>query len=87
MERERPDPATLQNLCDAGCDEETLRAYCALEARKAQSPTAAHEQLRLLRQYRRALLGELHVCQEKLDCLDYLIYRLRCDCGEGGGRK
>ena len=43
MERERPDPATLQNLCDAGCDEETLRAYCALEARKAQSPTAARE--------------------------------------------
>lgn len=61
----------LQNLVDAGCDENTtaLCMKCAEE----------HEQrkmLVLLSRHRQTLLQELHKFQKQIDCLDFLIYRI-----------
>ncbi len=74
------DEKTLNNLRDAGCSEaliaelETLPSTCARLCR--------------LKTYRRELLDEIHAGQKRLECLDYLIYQLRCDidrpCDERG---
>lgn len=68
----KADETVICNLCDAGCGEELVSRFGALgEA----GDTAA--QLRLLEEYRKGLLGELHCARDKLRCLDYLIYRIR----------
>lgn len=71
--------AVIKNLSDAGCDSQTIERYRALEARSGCRACARREQIRLLQQYRKRLLEELHGCQSRLDCLDYLIYRLKQD--------
>lgn len=76
--RRAPDIEIEQNLRDAGCDEETIRRYYALEAAECGLLICRREQVRLLRVHRRGLLDQLHTCQRELDCLDYLLYRLRC---------
>ena len=35
------------------------------------------EQLRFLSAYRRKLLEQIHINQERLDCLDYLLYTMK----------
>ncbi len=65
------DEKTLANLRDAGCDEALVAELEALP-----SPCA---RLCRLKTYRRALLAEIHDGQKRLECLDYLIYQLRCD--------
>ena len=77
MEPKGPDRSTIQNLADAGCDDDTVRCYCELEQRGGDCPPVRKEQIRLLGKHRMALLGELHSCQEKIDCLDYLLYKLK----------
>ena len=65
MEPRLPDRDTIQNLSDAGCDDETVRCYCELECRRGARPPIRKEQIRLLGKHRKALLGELHDCQER----------------------
>ena len=79
-----PEAANLQILVDAGCDEETVRRFCELETCSCGVPLVRRRQIRLLRERRQELLGQMHACQEKLDCLDYLIYQLRKELSEGG---
>lgn len=62
----------LRNLVDADCDENTIRKYLALEKLGKKK-----EQLRLLYNHRCSLLDNLHTAQEKIDCLDYLIYKIK----------
>ena len=81
-----PDPETERNLRDAGCDEETIGGYCDLESAGVGPAVCRREQIRLLRAHRRALLEQLHSCQRRLDCLDFLIYHLRCERTEGSER-
>ncbi len=73
------DEKTLANLRDAGCDE-------ALVAELDVMPSSCARLCRL-KAYRRELLDGIHAEQRKLECLDYLIYQLRCeverDCGCG----
>lgn len=71
------DTSILKNLKDAGCDAQTIERYCALESRSCCRACARKEQIRLLQQYRKQLMDELHGCQSRLDCLDYLIYHLK----------
>ena len=33
--------------------------------------------LELLARHRAALLDEVHRCEKKIDCLDYLVYRIK----------
>lgn len=67
----RMDGKTRENLRDAGCDEELIAELETLPGTCAQ--------LCRLKTYRRDLLDGIHVEQRKLECLDYLIYQLRCD--------
>ena len=67
-----PNQAVMENLENAGCSSEDIEQFCRL-ARENRRP----EQLRLLSRHRRLLLEEVHQCQRKLDCLDFLVYRMR----------
>ena len=63
------DDKTRQNLLDAGCDEAFIAEYDTL---------CGCTKLCRLKARRRELLDGIHAEQKKLDCLDYLIYQLRC---------
>lgn len=63
--------AVVRNLNDAGCDCRTKEMFLQL---LAQGNT--EEQLRLLRRHRIDLLAAVHDNQKKIDCLDYLAFRL-----------
>ncbi len=60
-----------QNLQDAGCDEQ-MTEYCMRMAER----DAAMQMLPLLKRYRSRLLDGIHEQQDRLECLDYLIYNL-----------
>ena len=59
----------LRNLKDAGCDDAKIEKYLELEKQGKQQ-----EQLRLLSLHRASLLDRVHLNQNMIDCLDYLIY-------------
>ena len=62
----------IHNLEDAGCDNELVEQFFRLgEAGNVDS------QFRLLSKHRSVLLDIIHDNQKKLDCLDYLIYKIR----------
>lgn len=63
-------------LRDAGCDETLIQRFMSLENR-GEKETVCAEQIRLLCGYRCGLMEDLHACQKKVDCLDYLLYSLR----------
>lgn len=58
-----------QNLQDAGCTEEMVEEF--IQAGKKE------QQIQLLAVQRRRLLEELHRAEKRIDCLDYLIYRMQ----------
>lgn len=62
----------LRNLKDAGCSEADIERYFKLRAEGREL-----EQSRFLAAYRVKLLDQIHESQEKLDCLDYLIYSMK----------
>lgn len=62
----------LRNLKDAGCDEATIEQYMRLKMEGKEK-----EQLRLLSLHRASLLDKVHVGQQMIDCLDYLIYTMQ----------
>lgn len=62
----------LQNLRDAGCDEETVGKCMALAAENDRE-----ELLRLLSVHKRGLLETIHSRQKEIDCLDYLVFMLK----------
>lgn len=68
------DASMLENLRDAGCDERMIERYLEFAADNGPCGT---ELIRLLTPYRKALLDALHADQAKLDCLDYLLFKLR----------
>lgn len=61
-----------QNLIDAGCDEQ-LTEQCMSFVKKGD----AYGMLQILKKYRSSLLGAVRSGQKKIDCLDYLIYKLQ----------
>ena len=65
------DEKTYENLRDAGCADALIAELDALSSSCAK--------LCRLKTYRRELLSSIHAEQKKLECLDYLIYQLRCD--------
>lgn len=80
MEKRCLGAGTLRNLADAGCDPDTVRSYCEMEQCVCEKPGVRQQQIELLckhRKHRRELLDELHGCQDKIDCLDYLLYQLK----------
>lgn len=63
-----------QNLIDAGCNQELVRRCMDLAQRKETGELA-----RILSQYKRTLLDTIHTEQKKIDCLDYLVWRIEKD--------
>ena len=60
-----------QNLLDAGCGSDTVQTCMAL-AQKKNMP----ELMRILARHRQILLDTVHQSEKRIDCLDYLVYRL-----------
>lgn len=64
--------AITQNLRDADCDEETIAAFLGYVREEKEA-----ESLRLLKKQRSLLLDAVHREEKKIDCLDYLVYRMQ----------
>ena len=62
----------LQNLKDAGCTDEMVEKFMAL-----QDIEDEEQQMQLLSGHRKHLLEKLHNEEKQIDCLDYLIYQLQ----------
>jgi hypothetical protein len=67
----RDEGAVVQNLKDAGCDENTIADFM----QKLRQGNEL-EGLKILQLHRRFLLNQLHDEQKKIDCLDYLVYKI-----------
>lgn len=66
----------VQNLKDTGMPAEDIARF--LTCRAAQDLQAA---LRILARQRDSLLDQVHAGEKKIDCLDYLVYRLQREAG------
>lgn len=62
----------VRNLRDSGCNDEIIEAFVEDIREEKYS-----EGLKLLTAHRRALLDELHKEQKRIDCLDYLVYKMK----------
>ena len=69
-----------RNLTDAGCDEKTKR-YCMA----CFAEGGAAKMLPALETHRKTLLEALHRAQKRIDCLDYLLFRIRQEEAEKNG--
>lgn len=61
-----------QNLIDAGCDKQTTDKCMAIVKQGEWS-----EMLPILSRYRTALLSTVRSGQKQIDCLDYLICKIK----------
>lgn len=61
-----------QNLVDADCDDITIKKCMKLAQEGKKS-----EMLPLLSQHRILLLNMLHKRNDNIDCIDYLIYKIK----------
>lgn len=68
------DDSIIDGLHDVGCSEDLIELYSSAASDCAR--------ICLLKRYRRELLDDIHSGQQKLERLDYLIYRL-CNVSTG----
>lgn len=61
-----------QNLIDSGCDSQTTELCMSYMKEKNVS-----DMLPILMQYKAKLLASVHAGQKQIDCLDFLIYKLK----------
>lgn len=61
----------IQNLKDAGCNPHTIKNFLLYFEQDQKE-----EQLALLETYRKQLLNKVHKEEEKIYCVDYLIYQI-----------
>jgi len=66
------DDSTVQNLKDAGCADELIETFAFFNGEEN-----IHERLNLLSKHRASLLNKIHENQKRLDCLDYLILKIK----------
>lgn len=59
-------------LGDAGCDEKLEEQLLAL-----QEAGQTDEFLKLLAKHKTDLLADLHRVQKRIDCLDFLVYKIK----------
>lgn len=72
--------ALQQNLIDAGCDAALTDQFISLTGRGREK-----EALTLLAKHRKSLLENCHTAERKIDCLDYLVYRMEKKAKERQG--
>ncbi len=61
-----------QNLLDAGCDE-----HMAEKCMDLVKEEKCADMLPILAGYRASLLSQVHDGQKRLDCLDFLVYKIK----------
>lgn len=61
-----------QNLIDGGCDAQTVE-YCISFVKEKRYA----ELIPFLSQHKETLLKSVHLGQKQIDCIDYLIYKLK----------
>ena len=71
IERTKQEQAVVANLADAGCDNEQIEQF--MDLLKTGRKEAG---VSLLAKHRRFLLDCYHADQKRIDCLDYLIYKM-----------
>lgn len=62
----------ITNLKDAGCTNESIAAFLHYRQTNEQA-----KQMELLKKHRHILLDKIHEHQKAIDCLDYLLYKLK----------
>ena len=62
----------ITNLKDAGCTNESIAAFLHYRQTNEQA-----KQMELLKKHRYILLDKIHEDQKAIDCLDYLLYKLK----------
>ncbi len=72
MNSERNENAIIQNLKDAGCNQDMITAFI-----NDLKEGYIDDGMKLLAAHRRLLLEELHREQKQIDCLDYLVYKMK----------
>lgn len=73
--------AVIQNLRDAGCMPEAIALFMRLYAEGESK-----EALRVIYMQRNELLQKIHADEKRIQCLDYLMYKLRFQEGTSGTR-
>lgn len=72
MRENTTDKEVIQNLKDAGCNSKTVEQFIVyVREGKLQ------EQFKLLLEHRKKLLDKIHKEEKMIDCLDYLVYKLK----------
>lgn len=61
----------IQNLRDAGCGSQTIERVCRL-----YSNGQVQDAVKMLRRHRCDLMDSLHESQGRVDCLDFLVWRM-----------
>ena len=61
-----------QNLIDVGCDE-SITEKCMFLVKEGR----IFDMLPILTKHRKYLLDSVHKGQKQIDCLDYLIYKIK----------
>lgn len=64
--------SVIQNLEDAGCENEMIQDFLGWFDKGQQT-----KQLELLEHQREYLLGRVHTDEKRISCLDYLIYQIQ----------
>lgn len=72
MENKEGQEEIIQNLRDAGCNDSVIADYLKYDECKC-----CNMLLCILNKQRNKLLENIHKEQKKLDCLDYLIYKIK----------
>lgn len=61
----------IQNLKDAGCDARTIE-----NVRRLYDNGQVQDAVKTLRKHRCSLMDSLHESQGRVDCLDFLVWRM-----------
>lgn len=72
MNSESNENAIIQNLKEAGCNQDMITAFI-----NDLKEGYIDDGMKLLAAHRRLLLEELHREQKQIDCLDYLVYKMK----------
>lgn len=80
--RQDKEIATLQNLEDAGCEKNLIAEYLQYGEKGM-----IQQQLCLLTKHRKVLLERMHEEQRRIDCLDYLICKIKDDKGRNSNEQ
>lgn len=71
MDNNQEQKRTIQNMKDAGCNEDTINRFLL-----CYQAGDIKGELKVLSNHRQYLLDEVHKGQREIDCLDYLVYQI-----------